>query len=68
VCELLGAGFEVIAVLGLHCILDSTWDGVVSTKNSALSKLDLSRHATLQSAPGGHGTTAWLLSRSPILY
>ena|SRR5215471_13995334 len=58
--EFLAASFEVITIFGLHCILDSTGDGVVDAQNRALNQFHL---------PGGISTEVALgcLSLAPSL-
>jgi hypothetical protein len=60
--ELLAAALEIIAVLCLDGILDGAGHGVVCAKHGALHKLDLTRHAALESTADA---AAGLLSLSP---
>lgn len=60
--KLLAASLEIISVLGLHGILDSTGDGVVGAEDGALNELDFTRGISLQATSG---TTARLLALSP---
>jgi hypothetical protein len=66
VCKFLAAALEVVAVLCLNGILDSTGYGVVGTENGALHKLDFTGHATLEATSSSDGA-ARLLTLSPGL-
>lgn len=63
-CEFLAALLQVIAVLGLDGILNSTGNRVVGAQHRALDELDL---AGLAAAQATRGTTAGLLPLAPSL-
>lgn len=63
--EFLAATFEVIAVLGLDGILDSTGGGVVNTQDGTLDQLDLSGRITSQTAAAAGASGG--LSLAPCL-
>lgn len=65
-CELLATALEIVAVLRLDGVLDSRRHGVVCRQDGALDELDLTGHATLQSASRSRSATG-LLALSPGL-
>jgi len=64
--KLLTAALEVVAVLGLDGVLDGARHGVVGAEDGSLDQLDLARHAALEAAGSGNGTTG-LLTLAPCL-
>lgn len=65
VSELFASGFEIVAVLGLHCILDSTGHSVVCAEDCTLHQLQFSGSITLQTASLG-GRSTRLYSSLPV--
>lgn len=63
--KLLASALQVIAVLGLDGILDSTGDRIVGAENLALDELDLPGLSTLETAGHLGGWAAWSLPLPP---